>query len=248
MDEEQESEDVAIQHLRKHIDALEPDVYAVRQSKDGELLSVSKNPDDDEMTCVYYPPLQTLPANIKTVFRSELVELDRLTPNVDLTSYAPYTSSTETRKVVFKYYFLLQFLDRVWHEMNLWMRLPPHPHIAPFDRVVLYELHGHVVGCTNLYIPGGTISENKSRVFKLEWLQQLTRVVDDLNLKHGIDKIDRKVKFYSYYYEPFIKITHNKLSLLVIPKHISIYIFRLKYEHGPMRHLPPVGRAMDFST
>lgn len=70
--------------------------------------------------------------------------------------------------------------------MNVWMRLPAHPSIVPFDRLVLDELRGHVVGFTSLYIPGGTLSENKSRVFKLEWLRQLTSVVDDLDLKCGI--------------------------------------------------------------
>ncbi|KAH7167919.1 hypothetical protein DER46DRAFT_625606 [Fusarium sp. MPI-SDFR-AT-0072] len=57
-----------------------------------------------------------------------------------------------------------------WKEMNLWMRLPRHPNIVPFDQVVVDELEG----------------ENKSRVFKLKWLQQLIKVVDDLNLEYGI--------------------------------------------------------------
>ncbi|KAI9154792.1 N amino acid transport system protein [Paramyrothecium foliicola] len=186
MDEEQESEDLAIMHLKKHIDTLGPDVFAIHLLANGELISVSTDPKDDETTCVYYPPLQALPGDARTVLRSELVELDRLGPNVDLVSYTPCTNATEMRKVVFKYYFLFQFLDRRWHELNLWLRLPPHPHLVPFDRVVLEELHGHVVGFTTLFIPGGTISENKSRVFKLEWIRQLMRVVDDLNLKYGI--------------------------------------------------------------
>ncbi|KAK2593469.1 hypothetical protein QQS21_008842 [Conoideocrella luteorostrata] len=66
------------------------------------------------------------------------------------------------------------------------MRLPTHRNLVPFDRLVLDELNGHVVGFISLYIPGGTISENKSRVFKLKWLQQLPSVIDDLNLKYGI--------------------------------------------------------------
>jgi hypothetical protein len=187
MDEVQESEDVAVRHLRKHIDALGCDVYAISLSQDGELVSVSTDPRDDETTCVYYPPLQAVlpPSRVKTVLRSDLLELDRLSPNVDLVSYTPSAGITDTR-AVFKYYFLFQFIHKLWHEMNLWMRLPPHPNIVPFDRLVLDELHGRVVGFTSLYIPGGTVDENKSRVFKLEWLRQLTCVVDDLNLKYGI--------------------------------------------------------------
>ncbi|CVL09176.1 uncharacterized protein FMAN_15440 [Fusarium mangiferae] len=45
---------------------------------------------------------------------------------------------------------------------------------------------GRVVGFTNVYMPGGNLEENRSRVFKLEWLRQLIKVVDDLNLEYGI--------------------------------------------------------------
>lgn len=74
--------------------------------------------------------------------------------------------------------------------MNLWMRLPSHPNIVPFDRVVLDELEGRVIGFTCDYFPGGSLYDNGSRVFQLKWLQQLTRVVDDLNLCHGISHQD----------------------------------------------------------
>jgi serine/threonine protein kinase len=73
-----------------------------------------------------------------------------------------------------------------WKEMSLWMRLPYHPNIVPFDRVVVDELEGRVVGFTNAYVPRGSLEENKSRVFRLDWLQQLIQVVDDLNLRYGI--------------------------------------------------------------
>ncbi|KAI5464911.1 hypothetical protein BGZ63DRAFT_378981 [Mariannaea sp. PMI_226] len=188
MDEEQESEDVAIGHLRKYIDTLGTDVYEIHVSQDGELVSVSTEPEDDLGMCVYYPPLQAIqpPSHVETVLRSNLLELDRLNPNVDLVSYTSCANATEPRRAVFKSYFLFQFIFTIWHEMNLWMRLPPHPNLVPFDRLVLDELHGHVVGFTSLYIPGGTIGENKSRTFKLKWLRQLTCVIDDLNLKYGI--------------------------------------------------------------
>jgi len=66
------------------------------------------------------------------------------------------------------------------------MRLPRHPNIVPFDRIVVDELEGRVVGFTNNYIPGSNLEENTSRVFRLKWLQQLIKVVDDLNLRYGI--------------------------------------------------------------
>lgn len=48
------------------------------------------------------------------------------------------------------------------------------------------ELEGRCVGFTTVYIPGGTLEENKTRVFKLNWLRQLTAVIDELNLNLGI--------------------------------------------------------------
>jgi len=70
--------------------------------------------------------------------------------------------------------------------MNMWMHLPRHPNIVPFDRVVVDELENRVVGFTSLFVPGGTLDENKSRVFKLKWLQQLIDVVDLLNLEYRV--------------------------------------------------------------
>lgn len=92
------------------------------------------------------------------------------------------------------------------------MRLPPHPNLVPFNRVVLDEQNGRLVGFTSIYIPGGTIKENKSRTFKLEWLRQLTCVVDDLNLKHGIVHQDIAAR-----------------NLLVDPKTDALMLFDFNY-------------------
>lgn len=69
--------------------------------------------------------------------------------------------------------------------MSLWCRLK-HPNIVPFDKVVIDELEGCLVGFTSKFIPGGTLEENKTRGFKLKWLHELTEVVDELNLNLGI--------------------------------------------------------------
>ncbi|KAM0512872.1 hypothetical protein ACHAPE_008372 [Trichoderma viride] len=214
MDEEQESEDTAIGHLMKHIDSLGPDVHAIHLSQDGELISASTKPEDDHTWCVYYLPLQDVqaPKHVKTVLRSDLLELDRFGPNVDLVSYLPNGDATEPKKAAFKYYFLLQFVYKFWHEMNVWMRLPAHPDIVPFDRLVLDELRGCVVGFTSLYIPGGTLSENKSRVFKLEWLRQLTSAADDLNFNYGIAHQDISAR-----------------NLLIDPKTDTLMLFGFNY-------------------
>ena len=102
----------------------------------------------------------------------------------DLTSQKQLNLRSE--QVVFKYYFQWQFAEKSWSEMNLWMRLPCHANIVSFNCVVVDELEGRVIGFTNDYVPGGTLEENGSRVFQLEWLRQLIRLVDDVNLEYGI--------------------------------------------------------------
>jgi serine/threonine protein kinase len=76
-----------------------------------------------------------------------------------------------------------------WDELNCWSRLPrDHPHIVPFDSVVL-DPHTHgIVGFTTRYIPGGTLHANNAtkRPFRLGWLRQLLSAVDDLNCRYGV--------------------------------------------------------------
>ncbi|OAQ99879.1 hypothetical protein LLEC1_07008 [Akanthomyces lecanii] len=185
MDEEQESEDVAFEHLLKHIDTLPPDVHLVHLSPVGDILSSSNDPEDDETVCVFRPPVDAaqLPDDVAVTSRAELQEVARLGPNVDMV-VKPRSIRPE-EKLVFKYFFLLQHLDFNWHEMSLWCRLE-HPTIVPFDSVIVDEVEGHVVGFTSKYIAGGTLEENHSRIFKLKWLHQLMDVVDDLNLHLGV--------------------------------------------------------------
>jgi hypothetical protein len=189
MDDNEEEEETAVEHLKKHIDTLGPDVTFVHLSPGGDLVSTSTSPDHDQTMCVYYPPLalvQPPDGDVQTIVRTELRELDRLGPNIDLVSYQTGTKPVSTRKVAFKYYWHGIFIWKFWKEIDIWMRLPPHANIVPFDRLVLDELDGNVVGFTSLYIPGGTLEDSPPPIFKLKWLQQLTQVIDDLNLRHGI--------------------------------------------------------------
>ncbi|UNI23988.1 hypothetical protein JDV02_009771 [Purpureocillium takamizusanense] len=187
MDGEQDDESIAIEHFSRYSSQLSPDIYRIHVSHTGEIISTYIDSNNDQTCCVHYPFLHEifLPEGIQTVRRDELEELERLGPDADLVAYPP-CSGGSAKKVVFKYYFLWQYAQMSWKEMNLWMRLPRHPNIVPFDRIVVDELEGRVVGFTNVYVPGGNLEENKSRVFRLEWLQQLTKVVDDLNLRYGI--------------------------------------------------------------
>lgn len=86
IDEELESEDPAIEQLQKHIDDVAPDVFEIRVSPQGDLLSTSTDPEDDATFCPFYPPLEATkcPDRIQAVSRSDLEELDRLGPQVDL--------------------------------------------------------------------------------------------------------------------------------------------------------------------
>lgn len=43
-------------------------------------------------------------------------------------------------QVVFINYFLWQYAQMPWKEMNLWMRLPSHSNIVPLDPIVVDEL------------------------------------------------------------------------------------------------------------
>ncbi|KAI1066897.1 hypothetical protein LB506_012001 [Fusarium annulatum] len=180
MDEELESEDPAIEHLQKHVDDLAADVFEIRVSPQGDLVSTSTDQKDDNTFCPYHPPLEATerPNGIQAISRSDLEELDRLGPLVDLVRCL--RSSDPDKKLVFKYYFLDQRLSYLWHQMNLWMRLPKHSHIAAFDKIVVDEIKGRCVGFTTEYIPGGTLEENKSRTFKLKWLTHLIATADSI--------------------------------------------------------------------
>jgi serine/threonine protein kinase len=64
-------------------------------------------------------------------------------------------------------------------------KLFPHENIVPLDRVVLEDFESRVIGFTTKYIPGGTLEDTKLP-FRFEWLQQLTQLIDFLNLDLGI--------------------------------------------------------------
>lgn len=81
-------------------------------------------------------------------------------------------------QAVFKYYFHIQYAARSWSEMNIWIRLPRHPNIVPFDRVITDKLEGRVIGFTNNYI-SGVLWRRRNLGYSKKWLQQLTNLADD---------------------------------------------------------------------
>lgn len=73
-----------------------------------------------------------------------------------------------------------------WNEINAFAALPTHPNLLPLDRIVLDDFESRVVGFTTKFIPGGTLVDNLSIPLRFEWIQQLTQLVDYLNLELGI--------------------------------------------------------------
>ncbi|KAB8270902.1 hypothetical protein BDV30DRAFT_228548 [Aspergillus minisclerotigenes] len=156
-------EDREIPILAQFADYLSPEVCAVTVDDDGLLAGVSTDPEEDDTPFVAYLPISVVESlgGCRTVQYSKLQEVDRLGPGVDLSSYEDEFGIPH--KVAFKFNPLdkPQRLQMAWDELNLLKSLPPHPNIVPFDRIVLEDVASR-------------------------WLQQLTQLVDFLNLELGI--------------------------------------------------------------
>ena len=132
MDECQESAEIAVQHLKKHIDDLAPGVYAIGLSPDGRIVSTSRDPEDDETPSPTYLMLNKmqLPEGVKTILRTEMQELERVIYGVDIVSYRPTPEASQLKMVAFKYYYNPVFGCKRWNEWSLWTRLTSHQHRA----------------------------------------------------------------------------------------------------------------------
>lgn len=160
--------------IAKYIDTLPADAVTIKVSPDGELLSTSCNTDEDDTRVPTYFSRSDYSQEMHTVRRPELTELERLAIQTDLVTYGP-----DQRMVVFKYYIAPHSFVAIWHEAHCLSRIPAHPHIVSFDSLVVDSAGGgedKVVGFTTKFIPGGTIRDNVSRVFKLKYLRQLLEV------------------------------------------------------------------------
>jgi hypothetical protein len=60
--------------------------------------------------------------------------------------------------------------------MSLWVRPPKHPHIVPFDKIVVDELEGRVLGSR----------PSTSRVVPLKRTETVYSTSNELNLNLGI--------------------------------------------------------------
>ncbi|KAJ5714110.1 uncharacterized protein N7483_011291 [Penicillium malachiteum] len=182
-----EDQDIELSIFAPFADYLSPEVRSITVDDDGLLIGVSTDSGEDNSPYVAYPPLaicDTL-SYCRKIQKSELQELDRLGPFVDLVSYKDEGGTPH--KVVFKFNVMDKplRLQMAWDEINILSLLPPHPNILPFDRIVVEGEESRVLGFTTRYIPGQTL-DNPKIPFRFEWLQQLTQVVDFLNLELGI--------------------------------------------------------------
>ena len=125
---------------------------------------------------------------VDTISRSELVELDRFKKGVDLCYYK--TEDSEEKMVVIKYpCFPLKGVELFWNELNVMLRLPQQSSdFLHVDRLIVDENDPtRVVGFATPYVPGADLGRNwQDRPFKIKWMRQLMRAVDDLNLQLGI--------------------------------------------------------------
>ncbi|KID73742.1 uncharacterized protein G6M90_00g001350 [Metarhizium brunneum] len=185
----EETEDICIAELKKHLDNLGDGVFGFRFSEPDGPITTSTDLKDDATIYVNDPALSSLGLSfpVKTIYLGSLTELDRLAPLVDKVLYHDTHGATTT--AAFKYWFMANGMSRVWYELNDWCRLPrDHPHIVPFDSVVLSDVTGRIVGFTSRFVSGGTLHENNAttRPFRLGWFRQLLSVVDGLNYKYGV--------------------------------------------------------------
>ncbi|OAA60358.1 Protein kinase-like domain protein [Niveomyces insectorum RCEF 264] len=181
-----EEPDFILEALAKFIDDLPADAILVTISETGALISSTSDIAEDISTVPFYFSLADFPAGVATVRRRDLTEIDRLGLMVDLTTYQ--SSTNEPKKAVFKYFVNVGNRAGFWYEANCVLRMPAHDNIVPFDALVVDTVDGDdkVVGFLTRYVPGGTLHENKDRVFKLKYLEQLIQTVDFLNLQLGI--------------------------------------------------------------
>ncbi|OBT58846.1 hypothetical protein VE04_00847 [Pseudogymnoascus sp. 24MN13] len=176
----------AIEILSRHIDQLDPGVHKITVSDEGDIISISSDPDDEVAWFTHYPRYDPLdvPNGHTTLMRSQMEEVDRLGHSVDMVRYEDGLGKSQLG--VFKYPLIFLHLARIWNELQIMMALPKHELILPFGHIVLDDVEPRILGFTVPFIPGGTFEENKTRPFRFAWLQQLTSLVDELHFKFGI--------------------------------------------------------------
>ena len=150
------------------------------------MASVSTDPEDNPSRFVHYQRFLADEGDLNEhniLRRSQIHEIDRLGRCVDLIDYV---DSGITTKVVFKYQLVPHHLDKVWTEAHIMHALRECTSTVSFNKFVVDDTDLWMLGYVSAYIAAETLRDNSCRPFRLCWLEQLTRIVDDLNLKYGI--------------------------------------------------------------
>ncbi|CAJ2514055.1 Uu.00g021740.m01.CDS01 [Anthostomella pinea] len=183
---EDEDELIGCTVLQRIWQYLSPDIQTIKIDKNCLLESISNDrPEEcwlESISDARLPLLDSSPGlqNCPKVQYSKLVEVDRLEPFVDLMVHSDSTD----RQVIFKYNPCRpRFL---WNEIHILQLLPSHPNIVPLDHIVLADVEARILGFTTRFVKGGDFAKNKTRLFKVKWLQQLTDVLDYLHLEVGV--------------------------------------------------------------
>lgn len=179
--DEEKDEAFVFEALDAVIDDLPRDTTQILVSNGFELLRCSSDTRCDWTEIPFYPSLDQFPPGVPTIRRNELTEVQRLGPQVDHVMYQSPSSPNNTKHAVFKYYFQYEkSIPYVWHDANCTLRLPPHPNLVVFDRLVVDSADDSgpdaVIGFTTRFVAGATLGDDNSRVFKLKYLTQLLQV------------------------------------------------------------------------
>ncbi|KAG9953303.1 hypothetical protein KCU85_g1403, partial [Aureobasidium melanogenum] len=190
LDHEREGVD-AIEVLKRYMNELDPAVHTINVDATGALVSTSSDPEEDPQAAIFYPSLLDAPGlqNCYMIEMAKLTELDRIMPGVDLVNYEDDDGTT--KKVVFKNTPIMQYRHRRWREIIMLHGLPAHPNLVPLDRIVVDDTTSqHILGFTVPYLPAPSLDKDHTQTFRLDWLHELTSLVDYLNLELRIANQD----------------------------------------------------------
>lgn len=117
--------------IAQHIYNLSPKVCAFTVDKDGLLIGVSTDEEDDPTPFIPYLRFSDVKplAGCRTITYSKLTELDRMGPGINKCYYEDESGALRT--VAFKYRCVRQPMRRrmAWNKLQVIKSLPPHPNL-----------------------------------------------------------------------------------------------------------------------
>jgi len=140
-EEEEEERYFVFTALSRHIDKIPSDAVVVEIGKDGELISSTSAINRDRTEVVFYHLIQEFGSGAHFYRQSDLIELERLGLQVDLVTKQTDLGN-DSRRLAFKYNLARNNIPLIWHDINCQMRIPKHPNIVPFDRLLVETVAG----------------------------------------------------------------------------------------------------------